>query len=795
MQLSRIIDAGCLNNLTLNKVFIAGLLSFFFLLAQTGYATDVKLVCPCEYSSHSLTSTELVVGAKNFDTSNSNALRIRIIAHNTRSMFESLFYVLGILEIPDTLSAGETLANSSYLSGFIAPGEEQSFVSIVLEESGGGGWIRRDSVRMEPAVAINGTGGESLSPGQVFWDGTPTVEISGDSANLVLPPVRNNSTSGAIGEIAVEVRATEASEYWGSPSFNVAEYDYGSGLEAGGISTEITTTVTYKAPRSGFDTFHLLLIDRSTNQTLALETVQLPTGSLPTRSFNLASIELTGDTDADSVSDFNESIVSTNPNDSTVVPGKSTIDLLILYSQSVPGLYGGDPNTRIQHMVNYANEVLANSGVDIDVRIAESQQVQLDESLSVEQVLIDATERTNGFTTLDTIRSAHQSDIVVVVKPDNNVDEFCGIANLTGFATQGDFPSTTDSLQAIGVVGIDCSDNVLVHELGHVMGLTHAARQDPAGGTFSWSRGHGIDQEFVTVMSYASAFGDALEIDLFSDPALDCSGSPCGVDTADYAAGANAVLSLNTTRFQVANFDTNSISQMTGLWYIAAESGWGVTVTQQFGIVFVTLFTYNESGEPTWYVASNCTVVGSGCSGDLYEVIGGAPLTGPWNANTSVTDVGSISFNFADRNNGTMTVNINGKTGVKQIIRQVFSTISGSSPMTGLWFNASEAGWGVTLTQQSGIVFVTIFTYDNSGVPIWYVASNCAVVNGSCSGILYQVTGGSAITDTWDGSNLQVTAVGTFNATFTDNDTGTMEITIDSLDGNKAIERQIWATK
>jgi hypothetical protein len=115
--------------------------------------------------------------------------------------------------------------------------------------------------------------------------------------------------------------------------------------------------------------------------------------------------------------------------------------------------------------------------------------------------------------------------------------------------------------------------------------------------------------------------------------------------------------------------------------------------------------------------------------------------------------------------------------------------------MSGLWYNASESGWGVTLTQQSGIVFVTIFTYDNSGVPVWYVASNCAVVSGSCSGLLYHVSGGSAITDTWDGSNLQVTEVGTFNATFTDNDTGTMEITINSLDGSKAIERQVWATK
>lgn len=74
-----------------------------------------------------------------------------------------------------------------------------------------------------------------------------------------------------------------------------------------------------------------------------------------------------------------------------------------------------------------------------------------------------------------------------------------------------------------------------------------------------------------------------------------------------------------------------TISPMTGLWWNQHESGWGVGITQQFGVIFATLYTYDFEGRPTWYVASNCVVAADGCTGDLYAVTGGSPLTVPWN--------------------------------------------------------------------------------------------------------------------------------------------------------------------
>lgn len=118
-----------------------------------------------------------------------------------------------------------------------------------------------------------------------------------------------------------------------------------------------------------------------------------------------------------------------------------------------------------------------------------------------------------------------------------------------------------------------------------------------------------------------------------------------------------------------------TISPMTGLWWNQDESGWGVGLTQQFSVIFATLYTYDFEGRPTWYVASNCVVAADGCTGDLYTVTGGAALPLPWNnANKFVTTVGTINFAFTDTNTGTMNYTINGVSGSKTITRQVFAT-------------------------------------------------------------------------------------------------------------------------
>ena len=231
----------------------------------------------------------------------------------------------------------------------------------------------------------------------------------------------------------------------------------------------------------------------------------------------------------------------------------------------------------------------------------------------------------------------------------------------------------------------------------------------------------------------------------------------------------------------------------TGLWWNANESGWGMSVTQHAGMIFVAIYTYDAAGQPAWYVMSSCPLAGSGCSGTLYKVVGGSAPAAPWNGSRlQVSTVGSGTLSFADANNGSFSFSINGVANTKAITRQLFA--SGSTPppvdYSDLWWNPGESGWGVAISQQYAAIFATWYAYDGAGNGVWYVAPDCPVSGSGCNGLLYQVSGGSPLTTAWNGANKVVTAVGNVSFSFSDANNGSMNYTINGAGGSRAITRQ-----
>ncbi|WP_239235341.1 RCC1 domain-containing protein [Candidatus Nitrotoga sp. BS] len=236
-------------------------------------------------------------------------------------------------------------------------------------------------------------------------------------------------------------------------------------------------------------------------------------------------------------------------------------------------------------------------------------------------------------------------------------------------------------------------------------------------------------------------------------------------------------------------------SPLTGLWWNQNESGWGMSITQRDAMAFLAWYTYDSIGQPSWFVISSCPLVGSGCTGDIYSVVGGTPLGVPWNGNGKVvTKVGTGTFAYSDNNTGTLNYTVNGVNGTKQITRQMFATgaIQPTVDYSALWWNENESGWGLAITQQFGMIFATMYTYDASGNPVWYVASSCPLSGNSCAGDLYQVTGGSAPTVAWNDAAKVVTKVGTVNFTFQNSSAGTLTYTINGVSGVKVISRQLF---
>ena len=278
-----------------------------------------------------------------------------------------------------------------------------------------------------------------------------------------------------------------------------------------------------------------------------------------------------------------------------------------------------------------------------------------------------------------------------------------------------------------------------------------------------------------------------------------------------YGSTSSAMFDTGTDRRAVSVGDDSACSGTTstataaanagplsGLWWNAGESGWGVDFTHRRNVIFAAWYTYDAGGNPKWYVASNCTMPASGttsgtCNGALYEVNGPTFFGGAFNPTAvNVVTAGSLSVNFASASNASLTYTVGSQTRTVNVTRQIFATgTTFGVDYTDLWWNPSESGWGIAITQQANLMFLAWYVYDSSGKPVWYVASNCAVSGSGCTGTLYR-TIGPAFGPSFDSTKIQVFPVGTATLSFTDANNGTLSYTVDGVSGTKTITRQVF---
>jgi len=160
-------------------------------------------------------------------------------------------------------------------------------------------------------------------------------------------------------------------------------------------------------------------------------------------------------------------------------------------------------------------------------------------------------------------------------------------------------------------------------------------------------------------------------------------GTPVGTATLTFTSSSTATLAYTVrgvggskaiSRLPFGVVDTTPIASYGDMWWGgSAQDGWGLVISQQYRNLFATWFTYDASGQVTWFVMSDGTWSGNTYSGALYRTHGTPVVGAPYDASSLVvTRVGTLTLTFSDADNATMTYTVDSVTQTKPIVRLPF---------------------------------------------------------------------------------------------------------------------------
>jgi Metallo-peptidase family M12B Reprolysin-like len=475
-----------------------------------------------------------------------------------------------------------------------------------------------------------------------------------------------------------------------------------------------------------------------------------------------------------------------------------TVDLMIMYTQTVAARYGTGIQARLDHLVAVANQAYSDSGANVTLRLVHIEPVTYSDTIDPLTALhaLAAAENPTlytgdpGLANALTLRNKYGADLVSLVRAWHSSHfpsayGFFAVYNDANFTQVRTAPNLGYTVVSEGpdADGTDeyAYESTLAHETGHNMGLDHDIDHISCTGcrAYNFSRGYGIAGQFATIMSHGYIVAPVYYV--FSNPSLPgCAGSQCGISETNVATGTNNVLTLNQTASLAAAFRATAgaapgITPATGYWWNPAEPGRGFNIEQRNGNLFMASFLYDASGRPTWYGVGPGAITNGSYTGTLTAYSNGQTLTGNFQPATVVGPAGNFSVTFTSATQGSITW----AGGTTPIQRYDFVTGGSSStnptgtPETGWWWAPSEGGRGYAIEIQKGQMFLAGYMYDASGNPIWY-ASGPTAMSGTTlySGEWAQFGNGQTLGGAFKASSITNPAVGTVSIQFTSTTSG-----------------------
>jgi hypothetical protein len=203
-----------------------------------------------------------------------------------------------------------------------------------------------------------------------------------------------------------------------------------------------------------------------------------------------------------------------------------TIDVMILYTKKLMGLYIRDPADLTALVIEQANETFRNSGINnVKLRLVHQQMVDYDETGAEHfEHLYRMVDGVGPFKAIHKLRNEKRADIVGMVLDDPSG---CGLSTRVG----------ADSEEAFFVVHHSCAAITIsiAHEIGHILGTRHDRRVDANDRPFAYGHGFVNGTKWRDIMSYQESCEGCVRIPYWSNPRVTYRGEPTGTVVNDNA--------------------------------------------------------------------------------------------------------------------------------------------------------------------------------------------------------------------------------------------------------------------
>ena len=238
------------------------------------------------------------------------------------------------------------------------------------------------------------------------------------------------------------------------------------------------------------------------------------------------------------------------------------------------------------------------------------------------------------------------------------------------------------------------------------------------------------------------------------------------------------------------------------LWWAGrSQAGWGVSIPQHGESILPIYYTYDGAGRPTWYLLEGGW---SGATGGTYlgnlNAYYGAPYYAFDTARVKPRTSTPTSIDFIGSIQATMNLNLPANvylgppaTMLPPLTPFEFppATTRAELGVSDIWWGGpGQSGWGISIAEDRGNLFVAWYTYDVDGYAVWFAMPEGSWTDATTwQGPIYRTSGSGGIGGSYVAAMYRATKVGDFKLQFNGTSAATFTYSLEGHSGTLSLQR------